>query len=63
MVKQINFYQFRLTHEEFNEISVDWYHTTGSIVINKDGYTKSVPIKIKDTEDLAIYIRKNIIKY
>lgn len=56
-VKVMNFYQFRISQEEHNNIFFDWYHTTGSMVVCKDGYNKSLP-KIMDAEDLAIFINK-----
>ncbi len=57
LVNVMNFYQFRISSEEHKNIFFDWYHTTGSLVVNENGYNKSLG-KIKDPEDLAIFIRK-----
>jgi len=58
-VRQMNFYQFRVSSEEFNNIFFDWYHTTGSLVMNKDGYNSSLG-KVKSAEALANVIHKNL---
>lgn len=56
-VDVMNFYQFRIYSEEHKNIFFDWYHTTGSLVVNENGDNKSLG-KIKDPEDLAIFIQK-----
>ena len=56
-VKQMNFYQFRISSEEFKNIFYDWYHTTGSLVKNKDGYNSKVLKKFLEPEELAIFIQ------
>ena len=56
-VNVMNFYQFRISHEEHKNIFFDWYHTTGSLVVCENGYNKALQ-KIMDAEDLAIFINK-----
>lgn len=55
-VQVMNFYQFRISDEEHENIFFDWYHTTGSLVICKDGYNKALD-KFLDSENLAIFIK------
>lgn len=53
--KVFNFYQLRLRTEEIN-VFWDWYHTTGSLVENRNGSCYKTEKKFSDTEDIAIYI-------
>jgi hypothetical protein len=36
----------------------DWYHTQGTIVVNKDGSNLRVNAEIGDPEDMALFINK-----
>lgn len=56
-VNVMNFYQFRISHEEHKNIFFDWYHTSGSLVVCENGYNKSLP-KIREAEEVAIFINK-----
>lgn len=58
-VKEFNFYQFRIWHEEFQGF-FDWYHTTGSLVLNTDGRNKGLE-QIVDAEDVAMFISKYVV--
>jgi len=59
-VQKINFYQLRIRNEEKPNIFFDWYHTTGSVVVNTNStYYKAID-KIVDPEELAIRIQKYI---
>lgn len=55
-----NHYQLRLYDIESGNMW-DWYHTTGSLVSYYDAGSKQLPKKervIKNTEDVAIFIRE-----
>lgn len=58
IVEELNFYQFRIRHEEHRNVFFDWYHTTGSFVICENGYNKAIYPKRMNAEDVAIYITK-----
>lgn len=62
IVKEMNFYQFRLRFED-SKFIYDWYHTTGSLVWsrhNDEGILYHSNIgTIKHPEDLAIFITKH----
>ena len=60
-VKEFNFYQFRIRDEEIKDIFYDWYHTTGSLVKNHNGFNSRAGT-FKDAESLAIFIRKDLEK-
>lgn len=58
-VKEFNFYQFRISSEYNPFVFYDWYHTTGSLVRNRQGICKSMG-KYPDAEDAAIFIKKDL---
>lgn len=55
---KFNFYQFRITQEESDDV-YDWYHTTGSLVVNRKGYLKKIGVFLTP-EEVAIIINKQI---
>ncbi len=57
--KEFNFYQLRIRQEEVKNVFYDWFHTTGSLVRNKDGFCKSMG-GIKNAEEVAIFISKDL---
>jgi len=56
-IQEQNYFTIRIRHEERPNIFWDWYHTTGSVVVNTNGYCRKCPPKILDPEELAIYIQ------
>lgn len=59
--RKLNSYTFRLKHEEHKDTFYDWFHTTGSIVRNREGYHKNIGV-ITTPEDAAKYIKEDLIK-
>ena len=55
-----NFYQIRIKQEETTDFW-DWYHTTGSVVMNDKGHHRKIGDYV-DAESLAIRILKDIYK-
>ena len=53
----MNFYQFRIRHEEVKNVFFDWYHTQGTLVRNKDGMNKNFG-SFGDPEELGISLKK-----
>ena len=62
-MREMNYYQVRLTHEEARWAFFDYYHTTGSLVMTRDGFSKKLGV-VDDLEDVLIccrdYVYKNI---
>jgi hypothetical protein len=56
--KVINEYHTKLAHPDYDGW-FDWYHTTGTIIANRNGGTSNLG-KIKDDEELALKITKHI---
>lgn len=56
-VRAMNTYQFRISSEESKRF-YDWYHTTGSLVVNYNGYNSRAGTFL-NAEELAEYIQKN----
>ncbi len=55
-----NSYQIRITDETLRFV-YDWYHTTGSLVVNGRGFIKNIGV-ITDPEEVAIMIKNHIIE-
>lgn len=58
VVKKMNWYQFRISQEE-TDAFWDWYHTQGSVVLNKDGSCSRWGT-YGDVEELAIAIKNYV---
>ncbi len=61
----MNEYQIRLSDEEHTNVFYDWYHTTGSLVRNKDGFCKGMTYGqygygSGDPEEVAQFINKDL---
>jgi hypothetical protein len=59
-VKEMNFYQLRIRHQEFEGI-FDWYHTQGTMVVQTKMYTANIGEAGTD-EDAAILINNYVIE-
>jgi hypothetical protein len=57
--EEFNYYQIRLRPDETDDF-YDWYHTTGSLVRNSPDRPPKKLVTIRDAEDLAVYIQKQI---
>jgi len=56
--RHINSYHIKLTIPDYDGW-FDWYHTTGTLIANRDGGTSNLG-KIKDAKELALKITKHI---
>lgn len=56
----VNNYHVQLRHEEY-EGHFDWYHTTGTIIANRNGGANNIG-KTKDAEEAAKIITKHVMK-
>lgn len=56
--KMVNTYHVKLFHEEYRGW-FDWYHTTGTLIANRDGGATNLG-KIKNDEEVAKIITKHI---
>ena len=54
----VNTYHVKLYHDEYRGW-FDWYHTTGTLIANRDGGATNMG-KIKNDEDVAQIINKHI---
>jgi hypothetical protein len=52
---EINWYQIRIKETE-KKIFFDWFHTQGTLVINKDGFCTRIDKEFGDQDDLAEFI-------
>lgn len=53
-----NFYQFRISAYE-DDGFFDWFHTTGTLTHNKNGYCKAIPDKkFLTADEVAVFIIK-----
>jgi hypothetical protein len=53
--REINDYCIRVWENGIKTF-FDWYHTQGTIVINKNGSNLSINTKIGDPEDMALFV-------
>ena len=58
-VYEMNGYQFRLKHEESNNLW-DWYHTTGTVVMTVKGKPRRWGRSYKTAEDIAMEIKNYV---
>lgn len=56
--KKVNDYHVKLYHDEYRGW-FDWYHTTGTLIANRDGGANNIG-KIKNDEEVAQIINKHI---
>lgn len=60
---EFNYYQIRIRYEE-SDMMWDWYHTTGSLVENRNGQGRRVGgasgQTFMDAESVALLIKKNL---
>lgn len=54
----VNSYHIKLRHEEYDGW-FDWYHTTGTLIANRNGGTNNLG-HIKKDEDVALKITRHI---
>lgn len=54
-----NTYQVRIRHEDHPNKFFDWYHTTGSLVLNDNGSCSSMG-KVLDPEKVAQIIKTKL---
>ena len=55
-----NYYQIRIRPEESQDI-FDWYHTTGSLVVTRQGFPHKIGV-YKDIEEVAEIIKNEVYK-
>lgn len=56
---EFNTYQIRIKIPIMEEVFFDWYHTTGSLVITKNGFNISLG-KLLTAEEVALKILKEL---
>lgn len=59
--REINEYQLRITHEEFNGF-FDWYHTTGTVIKNHNGKHERIAKRPTNGDDLGTAVMYQIDK-
>lgn len=58
-VRDINYYQMRISFNDIPNMFFDWYHTTGSLVITTKNYSKGLG-KILDPEEVSLKVLKEL---